>query len=400
MKKISKFPALIALLALSVAPVALAQETTVQVGRVGIGPADPPLVSGTSTAQVDPYLYLVNPSLFGAHYTRDIANGVFADIDAVGTRIMAGLDPILEAEPEITSANLTVLSNPLYLDLWQTYSGVRVEVWGLSAVASVNYYASFGELCGNAHGTFRFNNIRLSSEYSIATGQLQNSNVTFSLGNITVSCSGIFGFIGEYLANNIFMGAARTLIENELRAAIRDEMHLVNSQTIFSAHNFLEGLRVGGPGTTLGAIANQLITSAQGVVANPGGLNQSVRLSMTASRAPSGNVLSFIVSNASHSSIESLDYVGGNTIVSLAVGENIGRTDVFYRYPAGSGPWYPLGSTTTSVLVAPGNYPIGTEIGSIGVNSHNTSLRSYMGVTGITESSGNCTHNCTPEEPE
>jgi hypothetical protein len=399
MKKISVI-AVLGLLASSTAQIALAQETTVKVGRMGYGPADLPVVSSASTSQIDPYLNLISPSQFGAHYTRDVANGVFADLNAMGDRIRTQLDPILEADPKITGADVTIFSNPLNLDLWQTSSGVRVEVWGLSILATVDYYASVGELCGNAHGTFRFNDVRLTSEYNIATGQLQNSNVTFSLGNITVNCSGIFGFIGEYLANNVFMGSARTLIENEVRAAIKDQMHLTDSRTIFSAYNFLEGLRVAGPSTPLGSVANQLVTVAQGVVANPGALNRGVRLSMTAARAPTGNTVSFIVSNVAHSNIDALDYPRGTTVVSLGVGENIGRTDVFYRYPAGTGPWYPLGTTTSSVLVVPGSYPIGTEIGAIGVNVYNTSLRSYLGVTKVTEYSANCTHNCTPQEPE
>jgi hypothetical protein len=399
MKKISLI-ALLATCALGATQIALAQDTTVRVGRIGYGPADLPVVSSASTAQIDPYLNIISPSQFGAHYTRDVANGLFADLNAMGDRIRTQLDPILEADPKITSAEITVFSNPLNLDLWQTSSGVRVEVWGLSLLATVDYYASFGELCGNAHGTFRFNDIRLTSEYNIATGQLQNSNVTFSLGNINVDCTGIFGFVAEYLANNVFMGYARTLIETEVKAAIKDQMHLTDSRTIFSAYNFLEGLRVAGPNTPLGSAANQLVTVAQGVVANPGALNRGVRLSMTAARAPTGNVVSFIVSNVAHSHIDALDYPRGTTTVSLGVGENIGRTDVFYRYPAGTGPWYPLGTTTTSVLVVPGNYPIGTEIGAIGVNMYNTSLRSYLGITKVTEYSGNCTHNCTPQEPE
>src|SRR3982751_6871151 len=121
MMKISLFPALVSLLGLSATPVVQAQETTVQVGRAGYGPSDLPVVQGVSTAQIDPILYLVNPSQFGAHYTRDVANGMFADLDAIGTRIRDRVAPVIAQEmPDVIGLpDIIVNSNPLNLELWQ-----------------------------------------------------------------------------------------------------------------------------------------------------------------------------------------------------------------------------------------------------------------------------------------
>lgn len=401
MKKSSLFPALVSLLAVSAAQMVQAQETSLQVGRAGYGPADPPVVHSASTAQIDPILNLINPAQFGAHYTRDVANAMFADLDAYGERIRAQVAPIVAQQPDVIGTpQIIVNSNPLNLELWQNYQGLAVQVWGLSMVVKLDYRAGHGELCGIAHGTVRLNKIIFTSQYSIATGQLQGSNVSWELGDISVDCSGDLGFIGEGLYHLFAANNLRQSIQQQVDAALKEKMHMLDSRTVFSAYNMLEGLRVVIPNPVLNSMADEVITIAQGVVLNPASLNKSVRLNMSVTRAPTGNVVRFVASNATHSQVDFIDYPRGRTVVTLGVADNIGRSDVFYRYPAGTGPWYLLGSTTTNVLDVPGSYPIGTEIGAIGLNYYHPNLRSDLGITRVTEYSSNCTHNCTPQEPE
>jgi hypothetical protein len=405
MKRISRCAALFALTVTVLSSAALAQETTVRVGRVGYGPSDGPEVQSISTAQIDPWLYLFNPSHFGQHYTRDYANAMFADANALQARLVTDLRGVLEQMDHVTSVNgLTVGMNPLYVDIWQTDAGVQAQVFGLSARASVNLDAGVWGwatgLCYSATASFSIKGIGVTSEYSIATGQLQNSRVDYTIGDIDVSCYGVGGHVTNFLINAFASGYIREYAHDTLKNATQSQLDMLNSRTIFSAWDFLEGLRNFGSNGYLNAIANQAITLGQAVILNPASLNSAVRLSLTVHQAPSGNTISFIVSHTETTSVDMLDYPYGWTVVTMGKGPNTGSIDVFYRWPAGVGPWYLLGSTTTDVLYAQGMYPQGTEIGAIAVNSSNSSLRAYMGATKVTEHAANCTHNCGWQEPD
>jgi len=403
MKKISMFPAFVALLAMSAAPLVLAQETTVQFGRYGNTPSAPLNVSGVSTGQVDPWLYYLNPSRFGAHYTRDVANGMFADIDALEGSVQAALLPIIQEELGsylVGTPTITVNTNPLHLDLWQTNAGLRAQVYGLSVSVAARADLPGWEFCDTVSARFGLTNINVGGEYSIATGRLQNTAVHYTVGDVHVNCSGLFSSFLNLLIDAFGEGWAQAEIKEKLREKLTEELAMLDSRTIFSVHDFLEGFRnvIGYP--PLNALANEVITLGQGIVANPGSLNRSVGLSVTTSQATSGNLVSFIVWHSSPAHVEMLDYHGLHTVITVSPGENSNRTDVFYRYPAYTGPWYLLGSTTTGVLDVLGSYPIGTEIGAVAVNQHHPSLRAGLGITRPTEYSAICTRNCTPQEPE
>ena len=405
MKKISKFSILYTLLAMSIASVAPAQETTVRVGRVGYGPADAPEVQSLSTAQIDPWLYLINPGHYGQHYTRDYANAMFADANAVRDQLAAELrTKIAEMDHVMAVHGLSISANPLYVDIFQTDAGVRAQVFGLSAAVSARLdggvWGWATGLCGFADVSFKLNGINAVSEYSIATGNLQNSRADWTLGEINVNCYGVGGHVTNFLINAFASGIVREKVQSTILSATQGPIDMLNTRSIFSAYDFLEGLRNFSSSGLLNTYANQAITLGQAIVLNPATLNSAVRLSITVQQAPAGNTVSFIVSHTETTSVDIIDYPYGWTVVTMGKGPNTGRIDVFYRWPAGVGPWYLLGSTTSDVLYAQGMYNQGTEIGAIAVNASNSSLRAYMGATKVTEHAANCTHNCGWQEPD
>jgi len=377
---------------------ALAQETTLQVGKFGQNPGGPPNAYQVSTATVDAGLQWIS-SGYGAHYTRDRANAMLADVNAVVTRLQTTLIPILQQTPKVkTIRSLVVTANPANVRISQSPAGLRATVSGLKAVAAVELTYSLGPLCSTMHGNFTLQPT-LSTEYSIATGLLQNSSVGVDVSNVQVSCTGIFSDFANLLFN-AFHGYILDWVTTEIRSAAINQLDLIDGRSIFSAHDFLEGLRVASNYGYLDALANDVINRAQSIVANPSGLNNWYQVDFYVSQAPSGNLIRILASHAAPAGVLNISYPGMNTVIDVGRGPDTGRVEVSYRYPAGSGPWYYMGYTDTDTYFMQGSLPIGTEFGAVGISTHSANLRSDLGVTMITNFDPRCTHNCTPREIE
>jgi hypothetical protein len=351
-----------------------------------------------STATVDAGLQWISSS-YGAHYTRDRANAMFADVNAAVTQLKTTLIPVLAQTPKVkTVRTLTVSANPLNLRISQSPAGLRTTVSGLSASASVELTYSLGPLCSTMHGNFTIRPT-LSTEYSIATGLLQNSTVGIDVSNVQVSCTGIFSDFANTLFN-AFHGYIADWAADKVREAVIGQLDLLDGRSIFSAHDFLEGLRVASNYGFLDALANDVINRAQSIVANPSGLNNWYQVDFYVSQAPSGNLIRILASHAAITSVTNISYPGMNTVLDVGRGPDTGRVELVYRYPAGSGPWYYIGYTDSDTYFMQGSLPVNTEFGAVGISTHSANLRSDLGVTMISNFDPRCTHNCTPREIE
>jgi len=377
-----------------------AQETTLQVGKFGPAPGGPPNAYVVSTATVDGGLQLISSSTFGAHYTRDRANAMFADVNAVVTQMRTTLLPALAQVPKVKKINsLSVDANPTNVRISQTPAGIRATVTGVSATVSADLTYSLGPLCSTMHGNFRVRP-QLSTEYSIASGLLQSSSVYVPVDQISVSCTGIFSDFTNALINAFATGYIRQLVTTAVQNAATSQLHLLDGHSIFSAYDFLEGLRVASGNGYLDALSNDVINRAQTIVANPSGLNNWYQVDLYVSQAPSGNLIRILSSHASVSSVSNIGYPGLNTIIEVSRGYDTGRVELVYRRPAGSGAWHYMGYTDTDTFFMQGSMQIGTEFGAVGISMHSANLRADLGTTMITNFDPRCTHNCPPREPQ
>jgi hypothetical protein len=398
MKRISALSVITASLSLLSAS-AFAQETTLQVGKFGQNPGGPPNAYTVSTATVDAGLQWISSS-YGAHYTRDRANAMFADLNAVVTQMQTSLLPAIQQAPKIKKVNsLNVSANPANVRISQSPAGLRATVSGLSASVSVDLTYSAGPFCSTMHGGFTVRPT-LSTEYSIATGLLQSSTVGVDVSGINVSCTGIFADFTNLLINAFAGGYIRDLVTTSVRNAATNQLHLLDGRSIFSAHDFLEGLRVASNYGFLDALANDVINRAQSIVANPSGLNNWYQVDFYVSQASSGNLIRILASHAAITSVTNISYPGMNTVLDVGRGPDTGRVELVYRYPAGSGPWYYIGYTDSDTYFMQGSLPVNTEFGAVGISTHSANLRSDLGATMISNFDPRCTHNCTPREIE
>jgi hypothetical protein len=385
--------------ALLSASVAGAQETTLQVGKFGQNPGGPPDAYQVSTANVDWALQLVS-SGYGAHYTRDRANAMFADMNAVVTNLQTTLRPAIEQAPKVKKVNtFLVTANPANVRIEQTPAGLRATVSGLKATVTADLTYSAGPFCSTLHGGFTIQPV-MTTEYSIATGLLQSSSVNANVSNIHASCTGIFSDFTNLLISAFGGSYLRNLVTTAVQNAATDQLHLLDGRLIFSAHDFLEGLRVAGNYGYLNALANDVINIGQSIVANPSGLSNGYRVDFYVSQAPSGNLVRILASHSSTASVTNISYPGMNTVLEVWRGPDIARVELVYRYPAGYGNWYYLGSTTTDEFFMQGSLPVGTEFGAVGISTHSSNLRGDVSQTMISNFDPRCTHNCTPREIE
>ncbi|HEV7606641.1 MAG TPA: hypothetical protein VGO61_04855 [Steroidobacteraceae bacterium] len=398
MKRTFVFLGVIAALAM-LSAAANAQETTLQVGKFGQNPGTPNVVP-VSTATVDAWLQLLSPGS-GAHYTRDRANAMFADANAVVTQLQTSLLPAIQQAPHIQSVNsILVGANPLNVRIAQSGAGLRATVSGLSATVSVNLTYSAGPFCSTMHGHFRVRPV-LSTEYSYASGLLQGSSVYVPVDNIDVSCTGIFSDFTNSLINAFAGGYIKDLVTTSVQNAATSQLDLIDGHQIFSAFDFLEGLRIVSNYGYLDAVTNDIINRAQSIVANPAGLNNYYQVDINVSQAPSGNVVRILASHTATSQVTNISYPGMNTVIDVYRGPDTGRVEIVYRYPAGSGAWHYTGYTDTDTFRMQGSMPINTEFGAVGISTHSANLRSEVGgITMITNFDPRCTHNCPPREIE
>jgi hypothetical protein len=378
---------------------ALAQETTLQVGKFGPNPGGLPNAYSVSTATVDAGLQLIS-SGYGAHYTRDRANGMFAAVEAARTQLKARLLTSMQQISEVKTINtFDVTANPLNVRISQTPAGLRAIVSGIKANASGELKPSAGPFCSTLHAKFTVQPTAWT-EYSIATGLLQNSGVYIVVSNVDVSCTGIFSSFTNLLINTFAGGYIRDKVASEVRDATTQYIQLTDGHLIFSAHDFLEGLRVASNYGYLDALANDVINRAQSIVANPSGLNNWYQVDINVSYGTSGNLIRILASHASQSGVVNISYPGMNTLIEVGRGADTGRVELAYRYPAGSGPWYYIGYTDTDSFLMQGSLPVNTEFGAVGISTHSANLRADLGATMITNFDPRCTHNCTPREIE
>jgi hypothetical protein len=392
-------PVIFASCALFAASMAGAQETTLQVGKFGPNPGGPPDVYSLSTANVDWALQLIS-SGYGSHYTRDRANAMFADVNAVVTQLQTSLRPALEQAPKVKKINTLVVSaNPANVRIEQTPAGLRATVSGLKATVTADLTYSAGPFCSTMHGGFTVQPV-LSTEYSIATGLLQSSYVNANVSNIHASCTGIFSDFTNLVINAFGGSYLRSLVTTAVQNAATGQLHLLDGRLIFSAHDFLEGLRVASAYGYLNALANDVINRAQSIVANPSGLSNGYRVDFNVSQAPGGNVVRILASHSGTAAVTNINYPGMNTSLEVYRGADVARVELVYRYPAGSGNWNYLGYTTTDTFYMQGSLPVNTEFGAVGISVHSENLRGDVGQTMISNFDPRCTHNCTPREIE
>jgi hypothetical protein len=369
---------------------AYAQETRVLVGAAGNITATNSLAGNTtsesiSTAQIDSVLRVVAPSAFGQNFTRDKANKVFADFTNLRSGLASSLSQTIAIQPNIRRVNsVAINTNALNLRLSQKTNSVSGELGtimaSVSLVADVDGLASI--FCPSANVTFNVDNIKASGDYNYISGDISNAAVAYDVTNVSASCNGLLGFIGDAFGNP--SATARNQINAAIQSQINTQIGFINMQRLFSLSDFANGLRYYGNETIISPLVNRAINVFRELVndasINTPGIVVNIGVQF-ASVAGTENVISFITSHAPVDVVKVRAYGA----IDLLVPPGTYQSDVYYSNiidaQGNRGNWTYLGSTTNNILPNSANRPLfdGTLVMAIGRNSTISGIESFPG---------------------
>jgi hypothetical protein len=335
-----------------------AQETTVSVGFAGGGN----LTAGTSitgnvateslsTAQIDSVLRVVAPGTFGQNFTRDKANKIFQDFANFRVGLAASLAQTIASQPGIRRVNsVTINTNALNLRLSQKTNSVSGQLGTIMARVSLLASGPSGLFCPSVTTSFDVDNIKASADYNYITGQVNSSSVTYDLTNVTASCNGFFGFVGNIFGDPA--GQARIQINAAIQGQVDAQLNFVNMQRLFSLSEFVNGLRYYGNESLISAVANRGIGVLQELVNNAAINTPNIVLDFGVQFASSYGQSNKISIIASHSPTDFALVRRTLATINVTQPANTERVD-FYVQRAATLNWQYMGSTVTDVFTIP-----------------------------------------------
>jgi hypothetical protein len=365
-----------------------AQETTLTVGTAGnitsTGSFSGQFVGESlSTNQIDSVLRNVAPQTFGTNFTRDRANKLFQDFTNFRLNLAASLSQTLpNVNSRIKQVNsLSINTNSLSLRLSQKTNSVSTQLGTVMASTSIKYDSNIPIICPTANIRFDINNIKVSGDYNFISGDLSNASATYTVDNISTSCGGILGFIGDAL-NSAFLGGSESRIRNAVQSAFDSQLAFINMKSLFSLSDFANGLNYYKNETIISIIANRGINIFREIVndaqINTPGIVLDFKVEMASPTAIQNSIKIF----ASHAPID-VTSLTNRGVATFSVPPNTQQVDVYYK--RGNGNWIYFTSTTgTSVSGIP--VPLIPSLGptfviGIGRNSFISGLESFPGVS-------------------
>lgn len=379
----------LALTAFAVAPLH-AQETTITVGTAGNITTTNSLAGNTaseslSTAQLDGVLRVVAPSAFGQNFTRDKANKVFTDFANFRSGLSSSLAQTISSQPNIRRVNsVAINTSALNLRLSQKTNSVSGELGtimaSVSLVADVDGLASI--FCPSANVTFNVDNIKASGDYNFISGDISNAAIIYEVTNVSASCNGLLGFIGDAFGNP--SATARNQINAAIQSQVNTQLTFVNMQRLFSLSDFANGLRYYGNEAIISPLVNRAINVFRELVNDASINTPGIVLNIGVKFASTNGTQNFISFTASHAPVDVIK-VRAYGAIDLMVPPGTYQSDVYYSNiidaQGNRGNWTYLGSTASNTLPNSANRPLfdGALVMAIGRNSTISGIESFPG---------------------
>jgi hypothetical protein len=363
-----------------------AQETLLTVGVPGDIPSTNSLkgnISGEtiSTAQIDGVLRTVAPSTFGQNFTRDRANRAFADFANFRVSLASSLtQAIPAASSRVRRVNsISISTSALNLRLAQKTNSVSGTLGKISTNISV-LVNGIPIICPSANASFSINNITISGDYNFISGDISGTVVDYTIENISTSCNGFFGFLGDVF--NAITGIGNSLVRTAVASAANQAVTFGNMKQLFSLADFANGLSRFRSETPLSAVANRGILIFQEMVNDAAINTPGIVLDFGVEFATGigeQNKISVIASNAP---TDARPLNGGSSIIDLIVPQSTNFPIDLYISSNGSN-WRYLTSASTESVRLRSPLPSHTRVIAIGRNSFIPTLESFPGNVGI-----------------
>jgi hypothetical protein len=311
-----------------------AQETTLTLGVPEVAAANGLSATTISTADVDLILRTRAPSLFGQNFTRDKANKAFADFANFRVDLASSLArAIPAASTKIRQVNsVSINTNNLNLKLSQKTNSVSGILGTLSADISI-LVSGIPVICPSANTSFSIKNIMVAGDYNFITGDVSATNVSYTVENISTSCNGFFGFLGDAL--NAITGLGSSSVRSAVADAANRAVAFSNMKQLFSLSDFANGLSRFRSETPLSVVANRAIMIFQEMVNDAAINTPGIVLDFKVELATSVGGLNKISILASHSPAI-IDFITVENEIQALLPANSERTDFYYKTPAGT----------------------------------------------------------------
>jgi len=235
--------------------ISYAQETTLVVGMPGERPQDSLKGVTISTAQIDQQIANLGSALnlqFGSHFTRNLANEAFEDIDDFRISMVNELRAELVSERAIRSVPILDINvDPLNVRLLQTQTNLAAEIgnFSLNSRLRVNTNRAIGGFkgslagffCGTATITLDVDQIMIKSSYNLYTGQIIDSEVDLNVKRVDANCNRLPGS----LLINAFKGLLdeEKLAERKILEAANRDLSMTQIGGLFSIRDLIDGLK-------------------------------------------------------------------------------------------------------------------------------------------------------------
>jgi hypothetical protein len=360
---------------------ASAQETQLKIGAASNITSTNSLMGSTvsvvlSTSEVDAFLGAFAPAVFGNNFTRDKSNKVFADFSSLKLNLATSLKQVIPTlNPKIRSISSIIIDTPrLNLRLSQKTNSVSAELGTLKVSTNLIYNSNFPVICPYANISLDINITKVMADYNYITGNINNSDVIYTVDNIKSSCGGILGFVGDAF-NSVFLGGSRAEVKSAIKSEVDSRIAFANMKTLFSLADFAKGLKAFALNRVISSEANLAVNVLSELVDHPNISTPSIILDV-------GVDFSALVSNAnnismivSHAPVDIIATSPGR--YELSVPPNTTRTDLYYQSDT---KWVYFATTNSNIAIFPVNArPVRSYVIAIGRNSYFPTLSSFPG---------------------
>lgn len=198
--------------------------------------------STISTEDVDAVLSAAAPQVFGNHYTRDLANGLFAELNGLKATLNNSLRNLLLSQSIIDEVrSLSTEVNPVDLSIRQKGTSVAASVYGLTVTGSVGLDVGIPSLFCDAEANFEIRVNEVRSSYNAYSGAIEGTSVFYDVINEDFDCDTILGEVALLFVE--LVADIDGLVGDRIEDAINDIEGALNSQSYFSVKDFMDGFK-------------------------------------------------------------------------------------------------------------------------------------------------------------
>lgn len=287
-----------------------------------------------STSQIDGVLRIAAPSVFGQNFTRDRSNKLFADLASLRIGLAQSISSAIASESTVRQV-YSVNVNPIIptLKLSQNNGTVSGELAQFFVQASIKASGQ-GIFCPSADVKFNIDNIKAFGEYNVISGDVNNTSISYNITNVSASCNGIFGFIGNLFAT----GVARDRINSAVASQVNQIVQFANMQRLFSLKDFAASFSRFGQETSISPFTSRVFRVVEEIISNPAINTPGVSLKLIALPSVNNFANHSVILLASHApalidSISCFNEIEGN------IPPNTSEINIYVMLPRAGATW-------------------------------------------------------------